>query len=543
MEFVILGALGALGYWTNNNGKKNYQQEPGVVTNTREMQGEFKNKVKAHLSNPNVVIGGHTNIRENAPFFRSEKSQNTNDMVKDRRLETFTGVNNLDYIQKTERVADAPVKGLTNIYGTTFSPDMERYNGYTTNMMHNNVSPVEKQYVGPGLGISPEQSASGGFHQRLRVMPDNVNGYRKNTFGGEIIVGKSHINGRDTTSDQQSDRVLEKTHLTAGEQGAIGMRPLDASHGHVHGPTVYSDGHPSLSVSNNRSQEGSMCLGGPLTTGQGAPGPYQQSQESTRTSERVLPQCVVGGQHRPGAAGGGYQNAHYFVNEGERETNNCHRLNVSANAFGAYQHQQSTLHTQRGAAACPEQQLGAATSSSGALFPSRNGWDAPTTHKELALGGRMGIAGSGVSQGAQLGPQKGDDPRSTLRGQERTTSGPANSYVSASYQNDTNSYTQHASRELATVMNHAPNVQKTVNMMFGKEHLQHTLTTQRDDQNINRITSNGQGLGIENYTDRSQLGNVYASSDQQGAANRRDFGYIPENNLRTNILQKPANKF
>lgn len=541
MEFVILGALGALGYWTNNSGKKITPQKPPVVSNTRVMQNDFNNQVATHFSNPNVVIGGQTNITDNTPFFRSEKSQNTNDMVKDRRLETFTGVNNIDYTPKTERVADAPVKGLTNIYGTTFSPDMERYNGYTTNLMHNNVSPVEKQYVGPGLGIDPTQSAAGGFHQRFRVMPDNVNGYRKNTFGGEIIVGKSHIDGRDTTAEQQSDRVLEKKHLTAQELNAVGMRPVDAAHGHVHGPSIYSDGTASLSMANNRSIEGSMCLGGPLTTGQGAPGPYQQSQESTRTSERVLPQCVVGGQHRPGAAGGGYQNAQYLINEGDRETSNCHRLNVSANAFGAYQHQQSTLNTQRGSAACPEQQFGGASSASGASFPSRNGWDAPTTQKELTLSSRMGIAGSGVSQGAHIGFQNGDELRSTLRGQERTTSGPASSYVSASYQNDANSYTPNASRELATVMNHAPNVQKTVNMMFGKEHLQHTMTTQRNDQNANRIMSNGQGMGVENYTDRSQLGNVFASSDQ-GIANTRDFGYIPENSLRTNIMQKPSIK-
>jgi len=539
MEFVLLGALGVIGYWTNSNKTVIPKQKRNLTA--KDLENEFNQNVADHLiKNPNVVISGQTDITNNTvPFFTSAKNQNTNSDFKDRRLETFTGVNNVDYTPKTEHKATPPVKGLTNIHGTTFTPDMERYNGYTTNMLQNNVTPVEKQYVGPGLGIPPEQNSSGGFHQRFRVMPDNVNGYRKNTFGGDIIVGKSHIDNRDTTSEQQSTRSIENTHLTPNELNSIGNRPLEAAHGYIQAPTIYSDSQASLSVG-NRSNEMSMCLGGPLTTGQGAPGPYQQSQMTTRTSEHVYPKCVVGGQHRPGVAGGGYQTAQYLMpTNTDRETENCHRLNVGGNSFGAYQSQQSTLKTQRGNnELCPEQQFGAANSSSqGMFFPSRQGWDAPVTQKELTScpDYRVGIAGSGIAQGSQVGQQNGDSIRPTLRGQSNSSSGPAGSYISSATTHNTN-HASHASRELATVMNYTPNVQHTSNLMLGAEQLQHTITTQKNDQNSNRIVSNAQGLGVQNFTDRSNMGRV--TTDSQTVKNNRDFGYTPKNELRTNILKQ-----
>jgi hypothetical protein len=42
----------------------------------------------------------------------------------------------------------------------------------------NNLSPVEKQLVGPGLGVGPEVPAFGGHQQLFRVNPENVGAYR-----------------------------------------------------------------------------------------------------------------------------------------------------------------------------------------------------------------------------------------------------------------------------------------------------------------------------------------------------------------------------
>jgi hypothetical protein len=42
----------------------------------------------------------------------------------------------------------------------------------------NNLSPIEKQLVGPGLGVSADTPAVGGYQQMFRVNPVNVGEYR-----------------------------------------------------------------------------------------------------------------------------------------------------------------------------------------------------------------------------------------------------------------------------------------------------------------------------------------------------------------------------
>ena len=48
----------------------------------------------------------------------------------------------------------------------------------------NNLSPIEKQMVGPGLGVGPETPAVGGYQQMLRVNPINVGEYRLTSLPG-----------------------------------------------------------------------------------------------------------------------------------------------------------------------------------------------------------------------------------------------------------------------------------------------------------------------------------------------------------------------
>jgi hypothetical protein len=60
----------------------------------------------------------------------------------------------------------------------------------------NNLSPIEKQLVGPGLGLAPEVPAAGGFQQQYRVMPTNVGEYKLTQLPGRTNHGSDTMGGR-----------------------------------------------------------------------------------------------------------------------------------------------------------------------------------------------------------------------------------------------------------------------------------------------------------------------------------------------------------
>jgi hypothetical protein len=59
----------------------------------------------------------------------------------------------------------------------------EASNPYVSGIM-NNLSPIEKTMVGPGLGLGPDVPAYGGYQQVFRVKPNNVGAYKKTTLPG-----------------------------------------------------------------------------------------------------------------------------------------------------------------------------------------------------------------------------------------------------------------------------------------------------------------------------------------------------------------------
>ena len=70
-------------------------------------------------------------------------------------------------------------------------PNHDLSSRYYVSAQMNNLSPVEKVFVGRGLGIDPEIPASGGFQQLYRVNPNNVGAYRLTTLPGRIAPGAS----------------------------------------------------------------------------------------------------------------------------------------------------------------------------------------------------------------------------------------------------------------------------------------------------------------------------------------------------------------
>lgn len=106
------------------------------------------------------------------------------------KLNTFTGLDD-NYLHKREIGAQfSPAETQTNFVNGVplFRPTDDRYTVALN--YRNDESPVEKQQVGPGIGIDPQIPAIGGYQQYVRVLPNNVNDYKANQLPGRVNVGK-----------------------------------------------------------------------------------------------------------------------------------------------------------------------------------------------------------------------------------------------------------------------------------------------------------------------------------------------------------------
>jgi len=94
-----------------------------------------------------------------------------------------------------------PKDAVPNLQDTT--PDANRFpfgqpvydlynRQYVTNKM-NNLQPIERRRVGPGLGVGSNVDAAGGFHQYFRVLPNNINEERLTTLEGRSGPADSFV--------------------------------------------------------------------------------------------------------------------------------------------------------------------------------------------------------------------------------------------------------------------------------------------------------------------------------------------------------------
>ena len=81
---------------------------------------------------------------------------------------------------------------------------------YDTGRM-NNLSPIEKQLVGPGLGVGIDTPATGGFQQTFRVNPINVGEYRLTTLPGRSGPAFDIGGGRRTGFGEMTHNKPETT--------------------------------------------------------------------------------------------------------------------------------------------------------------------------------------------------------------------------------------------------------------------------------------------------------------------------------------------
>jgi hypothetical protein len=223
MEVAILAALGILGY--ELRGKRAPSHPNGSVNSTRlnnqypfhsqtrlqQVQQQEEQAIRTNLQRcaetpgqrPDNVSSKpfHNNM---VPFFGSAGSQNTNDSVKTRRLETFTGTDDDSFSKKIEQLSlFRPGESRATTSGMPSLSETERFSTFASSTFHTNVNadPQSNQTIGPGIGMGYEDGPRGGFHPEsvVRVLPNNVNSYRLNELDSfEAIAGHSHVEARQT---------------------------------------------------------------------------------------------------------------------------------------------------------------------------------------------------------------------------------------------------------------------------------------------------------------------------------------------------------
>lgn len=555
-EFVILGGILALGYQFSQNQETQQPQEssyePPVsvdvpvndimqnqqILSHRQLQDNFELNVRRHLDEEQVV----TNY--NQPFFKSGRSQNTNENYKDTKLGLFTGVDNLDF-QKKE-IAQESFSPIIDsgrpIHGNTFDPDIDRYKNYVAHANHNNVAPVEKQYVGPGLGIPVDQAAAGGFHQNFRIRPDNVNVYRKNNLSSLPVQGSKTLIDMPTNAPAN---LKCETGLTENEFTQIGDRAFDNARSVLDAPSVRSNQTEVFKVQNRMINNKDITGHAGFSHGTYVSGSDRLNKDTTN-SLCNLPVGVANGNQY---GRGGYTTQQYLVaandNRGIRQ---CDLTNLQSTNAGTYFTNEQALNpTLRGE---QNSHVTNTTTVHGGQHDSHRDsrWSSRPTQKEqtVCTNGYTGGAYGGMNATTVY-----DDPstlRNTQRGDETiygksdfVSEGPrghfvpgTGSYRSAYTGSDANTY----SRELSLVSNYMPNGGTQTHDQMASCH------DFKPDSAYNTIQSNPKVNDTNNFKSACNMGSTLVPTNRT-EENNRDWGYSPQvlqsNPYAIDINRPPTN--
>ena len=145
-----------------------------------------------------VYVGKMLSKGSEAPTYVPEKpviDPNTIIQVDEQEddFEFSNGVSSVEYKNKIEMPSFGEIAPQRRTSGGEILDMRDRF--YDQGRM-NNLSPVEKQMVGPGLGVSADTPAIGGFQQLYRVMPTNVGEYKLTQLPGRANHGTDTTGGR-----------------------------------------------------------------------------------------------------------------------------------------------------------------------------------------------------------------------------------------------------------------------------------------------------------------------------------------------------------
>lgn len=375
MELVILAAVGLTGYGITKNNRRpavssipyKSQTDPhgiGYGPDNAVRNNAICKANKAFLSKDfrDSKDPARTGVIAPGPFYRSDKAQATSAAYKQDRMELFTGqLENCrsktgTFQHKRESgpmfapaLSRTPVTSSGRQAYVDFrgAQDADRYQ---VGMKHHGCGPVDPIRVGPGLGLDPSVPAAGGFQQFERIMPENVNGYRKNSLPGRINPGAAPVQGganmgqmnfkglKPTWDINRLPPVPGKCHVNAA--GIHGLQPVghrqddtEGFVGHAYGGIVApAPGASSMSLNVRRADDKHGCILNAVGQGIQAGG-YNTHQQSDpgqfRQSLGPLPTGPI-----TGAACGGFQTANVTVAPTQREQGGF-ATNIGATQTGA----------------------------------------------------------------------------------------------------------------------------------------------------------------------------------------------------------------
>lgn len=178
--------------------------------------------------------------------------------------------------QKFERENFGDIVPQTRTSGTEV---LDMRNRMFDNGRMNNMSPIEKQLIGPGIAVGPEVPAAGGFQQLVRVNPENVGAHRLTTLPGRSGPAHDVFGGRRGKMGDIAHNRPEKTAFLPERRPVAGGRSQGFD-GHV----VRGE-HVNGKRLTNRSQTGSRDDGLGFSGAKSVVAGMKMAQDPTRNKK------------------------------------------------------------------------------------------------------------------------------------------------------------------------------------------------------------------------------------------------------------------
>lgn len=221
MELLIASSIGVLGWVLSKPGAGVPMASLSGIQNASGAQPVKSNTSSAPAPTSTTLLKAHDAVAgkrweaardpasnivgRQVPYFSSFRKQHTNDTMKQRRMEIYSG--NLGYgnsesgtwQHKSEAspLFDPTPQPVTSSgssgNGVTFDPSR-----YITSMtgIQNNALPFQQKRVGPGIGVGADVAATDGFHSKYRVLPPDL-GYKRNVLEGRVVPGGNAVAARE----------------------------------------------------------------------------------------------------------------------------------------------------------------------------------------------------------------------------------------------------------------------------------------------------------------------------------------------------------